>query len=381
MATDQLARVQIEVQSLAKPTPEILLAARNAIRNAPELQELFTQAKAEGWGADRLADSLNTRLREHLIDGDNAWDAAQYLADEFLQVGDSILLISKETGRAVAQLSEEDIYVPDLVSRETGNLRRPLPRIRPDLEGLIVEWQFARSKEKQVVQALAARVHQTELLRQEGDHRLLRATRAGREQIVTQLQEELPSLLGSATGVTRDFLNMFDFCTEAPSGAPIVSGGIRSFAKVIMTIADPLSVNLRHDPYTTLRGQLTSQWARDIARAVADLAHAHGLVTNGSIFDTLPPGFWVADPNTAMALRPLIALAVSGAKTALLQRVSELSLVIEPTSYLCKGREFLDRWEVAAEFHFSICVMGGSQNLLGYNFTDVPTTGLSVEVV
>jgi len=413
--SDKLATVEAKVNTLAKPVADSLLAARTAIRVRPDLQEVFKTAKAENWPPDKLADALYVRLPEYVLDAENLWETCLYLADEFFQFGKEgkTLIVSRETGRALFTVSEKDIYVPEPVRRETGKMAvKPLPRLRPDLEGMIVQYEFSRGRDQRVLETLAKRVTQTEFLAQEGDNRLLRATRGGRKRIVDLLREDLPNLLPPPSGIAREFLDLLHFCelsevpVECVEGSGIKACGCDSTeehqegkcdayrfearASVITPVVDPLASNLRHDPYTLLKRQIASKWATEIATHLANTQndlwdHLRDDIVEASVLDSLPSGFWIADPNVAMAFREAASdkkvLPVPGVRTILLHDWSApvAYLCVDPDSYKCDSREFLERWEVAAVFSYTLYVKPGTFSV--YQLKDVPESGLSVEVV
>jgi hypothetical protein len=152
-------------------------------------------------------------------------------------------------------------------------------------------------------------------------------------------------------------------------------------AKVLMPVVDPLTFNLQHDPFTSLKSQIGTQWARDIARVLAAQVYGHGPVLEGSVFDSLPRGFWVASPNVAMALRDRRALVVPEAPSVLLRHDEgpAACILINPESFKCASREFLDRWEVAASLEFTLYI--DHRKASAYEFKDVPVSGVAVEVV
>jgi len=379
--TDKLAQIKVTVSSIAKPIPGSLMAARTAIRVCPEFQDVFKQARAESWPAEALADALFIRLPDYLEDTEDLWETCLYLADEFLQLGDQILLVSPETGMAIAKVSEKDVYLPAPVLRETGELAQPLPRLRPELEGLIVQWGFRQSKDQQVLQTLAKRVPSSALLTQEGDNRLLRATTKGRKQLVDQLRDELPTLLPPESGMTKEFFDLFRFCmfSEVPKGFEACPSAT-ALAHVITPVTDPLTFNLRHDPYTTLKRQITSQWSRDIARFLANFIYAKTEVIEASVFDPLPTGFLLANPNVAMAFRGRV-LPIAAVSSVLLHSQSApiAYLYIRSNSYTCNSREFLEIWEVTAECEFTFYLK--PETFSAYHFNDVPQSGVYAEVL
>lgn len=380
---DNLSTIDVSVSTLARPVSQTLLAARTAIRITPELQAVFRQARDEGWPASGLADALMTRLPDYLLDPQDLWETCLYLADEFFQMGAHTLLISAQTGQAIARITDDDIYVPAPVARETGELSQPLPRIRPDLEGLIVQWQFDRAQDQHIVQQLAQRLPTTELLAHEGDPRLLRATLDGRRRIAETLGSDLPELLQRVGGVGGELLKLCKFCTPDEVPAAYHSGGFQvGQARMIQPIVDALAFNMRQDPLTALRGQVGSQWVREIGAAIVRLAGAQGPALEASVLDALPGGFWIAEPNTALALRGKRVLPVSGSPTTVLHSwldVPTVCCTIRPDSYRHGSREFLGRWEVVATFEFAVHL--NPDAFTTYQLKDVPEFFTAAEVV
>ena len=389
---DFLAKVDVSVLTVARPVAGTLLAARTVIKSVPEIQALFRTARTHGWSAGELADSLYIELPQYLLDPVELWETCLHLADEFTQMGDSTLLVSRETGIAIARIQEDDIYLPAPVSRETedGSIRlaQPLPRIRPGLEGLIVQWQFDRARDKQVVQGLSDKLPTSQLLVQGGDGRLLQVTQGGRKKIVDRLRDELPTLLhGEVPGVSGQLLRLCKFGTVGgvPSGFVPCSPST-SLVRVVRPVLDPVATNLRQDAYTVLQSQIRSGWVRDIARVLSGNVHGInitlGEVQDASVFDTLPDSLWIADPNTAMALRGKLVLPVPGATPTLVHSWLDAPVAyicIREDSYSCQSREFLERWEVGASLEYTLHL--NPKAFTAYRLKDVPESGLSVEVM
>jgi hypothetical protein len=383
---------KIRVNTLAKPIPSVLLAVRTAIRVSPDLQQLFERAKNESWSSQTLADALYIRLPEYVIeDGELLlWDAALYLADEFLQLGDKLLLISKETGQVLARLTEADIYTPAPVARETEDgethLAQPLPRLRPELEALLIEQAFIQDRDKKLESLLASRANQTDLLKQDGDPRLLRATKGGRKAIVDRLREELPTLLlpPYGAGSVNDFLGLCTFVEDRTStgGTLLWSSPGTAYAKILTSVVDPLTFNLRHDPFTALKRQITTQWVRSIASTLFGLAYSHWTVQEVTLetakLDT--PGFWIGSPNVTRLLHPSLPIESIGPRFAikLQQQESVVFVHITSDSFRCESREFLDRWEVGASFEYTLAI--GSP-IHSFDVLDVVESGVSAELV
>lgn len=398
MPSDKLTRIAPEVRTLARPSPGPLISARHNIQRSPEAQALFQQAREEKWPAERLAEKLTPVLQgrvESQVPGDIE-QAAHYLADEYLQIGDALLLISTETGQALAKITEDDIWVPPPVPRQDGSMAQPLPRLRPELEGFLVEWVFNTGREAALTAALARRLPQSDLQRAEGDRRLLPVTRNGRKHIVEQIREALPTLIpDQCQGLTRQFFDHFEFRENDPEGLnPLLR--CTALARSVVPIADPKGFNLRHDHFTSVAARISSQWAREIARTLSIAVHRHydpppvsykalgrSLDIVGSlIHPAVSLDFWVADANTVEAFykaKPgITAFPVEGAlPTGLSGRVG--AIVINKASYTCGGREYVDRWEVAATVEYTLWL--DWEMLRALAVEDVPVSGLSVEVL
>jgi hypothetical protein len=340
MSTLETTQIAVTVDSLAKPVRDTLLAARAAIQASPNLQAIFHDVRAQDKPAGALADTLFTALQEVLTDPQDLWETCEYLADEFRQVGEHILIVSRETGKAIAKVSEDDIYVPQPVARETGHMAQPLPRLKPELEGLIVQWQFTRGRDQRILETLTQRSSTTELLRQEGDPRLLRATAAGRKHLVELLEQTLPGLWGEQQqGVVSEFLRL---CSIEPLASQ--SANHTASARIVTPVSDPLAMNVDHDTLGSLKHRILGQWVRGIAQLVAQLVHeAEPVPTN----DSLPTSLWIAE--RFMPGRRV--LPVPGAKPTLLNesKTPIVRICIDEGSYVCRSREFLDRWEVGAD--------------------------------
>lgn len=309
---------------------------------------------------------------------------ARYLADEYQQIGDSLLVISKETGQAIAKLGEEDIWQPPPVPREGSTaLAQPLPRMRPDLEGFLVHWTFERARDARLEQALAARLPQNELQRQEGDRRLFPVTRAGRKRIVEEVRAKLPTLLPKdCSGSSTLFLSHFTVQTEEPQGTvlePLLRCVARS--RDFQGIQDPRTMNLHFDRTIALSRHIANEWVREIARTLSTAAREHfkpwGKPCDELVDDDFQgTSLWVAEPNTAhvIAQKALLrTVAVEGAFPTGFRKLSDGDvgvIVLHPDTYALASREVFDRWEVVAMVEFTLWVDWRALRTL--NLTDVP---------
>ncbi len=376
-AGQELERVLPEVKTLARPTKGPLLAARHEIKRSPKLQALFSKARKEHWPATQLAEEAAPVLGA-LLEGSEAEmrEVALYLADEYEQVGDAVLIVSTVTGKAIAKITDADIWQPAKVPRHSGNLAKPLPRLRPDLEGFLVQWVFDQDREQRLLATIAEKVPQTALVREEGDRRLQPLTRAGRASLVQELGDALPTILEAVQGASRAFLDRFELRSEPPTSAklnPLLK--CTAFGRVVTPIADPKTFNLRYDRLGAMAAQMGTSWVREMARTLALGSSENERVRVTWPFDT--PGLWVGGPDLAQAFGLHRALVVDGAPATVVRPEAGV-IVIDSASYACRDRELFDRWEVAAAVEYTLYV--NWQNVVTFDIEGLPELSVA-EVV
>ena len=378
--SDKLEKIKTSVNTLAKPAPRDLLEVRALIKNHPELQEIFETAKKYDVSVQGLADQLYGALQDHMegVGEDRLWDICLYLSDEYFQIGDDILIVSTETGESIARITEDDVYQPPPVLRESGELATPLPRLKPEIEAAIVKGQFQKGKDERILQALATRAKSTDLLKEVGDPRLLIATSKGRKQLSERLKDELPELFEDYTGVSRTLL---DACVFLPEGEMPLEDCYHSFftlsSRILTPIADCLTVSLRHDAYASLRRRTAGQWARGLGQIISSLAHQDE-PERTKLDDPHPEGIWVAGPDVARRVKGR-SLVVEGVAPTLVHSTPVAYISLHPDTYECQSRELLSRWEVGAEVSGDIYVC--REAVTSYVFTDLPEEEFVAEVV
>jgi len=360
-------RLNPEVQTTANPERDWLLQLRCEINSDANLQEIFAGVKA-GQSPEDVAKAASSYLTEkwegHVRE---AYEAALYLANEYDQLGQGIHLVSTETGRIALTIGEKDIWQPPDVPREGGGMATPLPRIRPDIESVLVTWTFENSREQDIVRALAARGHQTDLLREEGDPRLLIATRAGRRSIVQGLVDFTPTTLLEAVGGTAGaFLRHLDLRTTEPVGTALeaLSGTVTARSK--MTIADQTTVNLHHNRARTLQGALTQGWVREIARHLTHEVQKRSSPVGQIMASELRPEhlgdlawFWVAPPelvSTIQNLRPNCTILPSEGAALVGFLKPKVGALVVPGEFAAEHHERFDQWEVATHLAYQLWV-------------------------
>jgi hypothetical protein len=350
-------QIEPTVISRASPDSADLLQARADIQSHAELQALFVSHK----GA-QLVDHLTTALRKIWPTGvGDPAATAQFIADEYEQIGPTgIHLISTETGRIAAVIREEDIYQPDMVPRESGNMARPLPRIRPELEAAIVTWFHDKDRDKAILEALAKRGHQTALLREMGDPRLLVATKRGRRHIVTELGKLDPQLLLETTGGTAGaFLRYFEFgLPPVETTLTHLSGTVST--RSVMGVQDPTTTNLHHNRAASLRGALVQGWVREMAAIITRAAHGEQASTllDMRTATTLPGDFWVAPPDMVRPFRKLnskvVVFPVEASKPTVVD--GKLGYLKVPPAFEAFNLDVFDRWEASTVLDFEMWV-------------------------
>ena len=368
----QTLEKRLDPQVLSNATPEIefLLQARADVTSDELIQALFREELDDEQLVNQLTARLITRWRGH---EEQAREAAQYLVDEHRQLGEGIHLVSSETGKVVVTLTEDDIWQPDLVPREGGGMAQPLKQIRPDLAAYVTTWTFDRSREAQIVAKLAARGHQTALLREEGDPRLLVATRAGRRHIVESLARFRPDeLLRALGGTSAAFLNHFELTTEDAEGEPSFRGTVNS--RSVMNIQDQTTVNLHHNRPATLQGALTQGWVREVARRL--ITHAAGAPRLTSVEprrltrDLLQcADFWIAPPEVLVWVRrvnPGVVVLPVDRITHMVGLVQARAGTLKvPAEFGLNSREMFDRWETTTELEFALWLDSSAITVIG----------------
>lgn len=381
-------RVEVDVLTKANPLSSVLRQTRVAVQNSPSIRALFIQSKEEGWAATRLATEMTVAL-EAAFPGEHpeVAEAATFLADEYQQLGDSILLISADTGRALAKITEADFYQPAPVPRESGNMVVPARRLRPELEGFIVQWVFDRASDNKQAEAFLATLPQTQLLREQGDPRVLFSTREGRQTIGSQIKEHLPSLLPTYCGGSpRSLFNFLKIGAPPPEGF-VSLGKFPSYGTASFPLLDRKTRNLRHDVLAASLATTATGWARGLALHLLLSAKDHSgpavsLADLRRMADEAR--LWISSANASIALQRTGTKAdvftVFSIDTLLLG-VSEPFgyLDIDPTSYESKTREIFGRWEAVSSFQATLWVDWAKIRVV--SLQAVPSTGHITEVV
>jgi hypothetical protein len=370
------------------------------VQHDQKVRATFQQAKKEGWTPEKLAGAITPTLEEALeCEPEAAIEVAQYLADEFFQLGDAVLLCDRTTGRALARISDADMYQPPPQRREGSEaLATPLPRLNPNLEGFLVSYIFEEARDRQMVEAIQARLPQTDFLREVGDRRLDAVTRVGRIRVADRVRETLPDILATVQGAGRAFLDLLRPIDSATDPHAVVLcpplPRQRAETRGQQNIVDPRAMNLRFSWEATLRARIAAGWVREIAAQVVNegrahiqqdrqVAVAHPMLTLAHV-EGVP--LWVGDPATCNAIRrtfpqtvhaPIILPCTplfSGA-VGLSDATALGCLLVHPDTYSFSTRELNGRWDMIAQMEYTLFIDWSHVRYL--TVTDLPVEGIA----
>ena len=382
------ASLDIEVVSEANPDPSLLRSIRYLLQQNEGLRQVFADAQLEGEaGGSRQVDRQRLLgLLSEAYPHEGLDQVAEYLSDEFEQIGEGVLLISPETGKAVARVSTDSLYEASAVPRESGNMIERGLRIRPEVEAYLAYWSFENNRESDLRRGVIARLNQTDLQREEGDPRTLVLSKAGRRTISQQVHDSIAATFQNPNGPAKALLEYFpvgkDSCSFSDRCTPLK---VLPWSRVRRRVQDQLSVNPRFDALTATLASVTSSWARSILGTLLEEAASRPLQWEPEDLDEVTEnhcgGIWVCEPNLARALmgKGYRVFPVTGPPNVAVQLFRKVGyLEFDESKIGTNHRELHDRWTVesATEVTLHIC----------WEFFDtIPilgdfTSGISVEV-
>lgn len=374
------------VHTKADPKTDLLLQIRAIVSREEELKELFTRFRSDSMSVEWLRDHLATRIAPVIsldCEFQDVVEACLYLADEYNQLGEGYFIVSTDTGKVTAVLTEDDLYNPGKMARHSGEEVQGLQHIKPGKATMLTTYHHQKAKEEELLAKLAAKHSTTALLREDGDKRLRIATRGGRKDIVQELAGDDPrELLRRSSGTTGMFLRHFPLVDEPPKGDfEVIEGGaaFRSTLKV----QDPLSMNISHNRLGTLRGAAPQGWVRDICRQLSErtFRSRRGFPLDAedlSFGDLDGVDLWIADPNAyklMLQIHPTVkAVPVEGVSPISLN--GECGYLVVPSEFTVESSERFQRWEVVANLSFKLYVNKDAISVL--NLIDVPQDAVKV---
>jgi hypothetical protein len=383
------ASLEVEVVSSANPDPNLLRSIRLILPQNEQVRQVFLDAQAERDldAPVRIDRQRLFGLLHEVYPHAEIQDVAEYLADEFEQIGDGILLVSSDTGKAVAKVSEDSLYEAAPVLRESGNTVERGVMIRPDVEAFLIYWSFEQEREKGVRSQSLARLNQTDLQREEGDRRTPILSREGRKSIAQGVQDSVAEAFKKLCNKASTLSLVDYFPVGGSMDEPCTPLKIILWSRVQRKIQDQLTINPKYDPLTATLSAVTSSWKRSIASTLLKEATSRetswpvaGL--DAAIDDHGMGGMWFCEPNLARALldRGCRVFAAPGPPNLALHLFRQSGyLDLDEEKIGTNNREVNDRWtiESAAEVTLHVC----------WDFIDIVpilgdfTSGVSVEVV
>ena len=363
-----LKKVQLNVASTVDPNAKALLVARELVRQSPELQEVFTEDHID-------QEYLLTRLTD-LLEGDelqsHMTQVAKYLADEREQLGRRILVVSPETGKAIAALDEGDFYQPNMVPRESGSMVQPLVQLKPEIASFIAHNVHEEAREREVLNKLMAWIPPKVSLGQVQQRSRL-ATRAGRDLVAAEIHSRLPGLIAAATGIAGEFFRRFPLGAGGEGLDPL---SVDVSARVRMGVQDGTTLNLHYDMIAASSAVVTAGWARGLGRVI--LANAAPWV-QGEVSSMEGEGLFIASANTVGSIRgrTLVVDGPDGVAVWLPATHDLEAGALEVGDYQTRWRDVHDKWTLEAFLVGSLHLNWAK--LRAYRITDVALHGVVVE--
>jgi hypothetical protein len=369
-------KVNVRVLSRADPDSGVLRRVREKIQQNSNLSNLFANRNVD-------VSELTKLLTEELPLDEGVGEVAQYLADEYAQLGDGILMISTETGRAIAKLTEEDFYQPAAVPREDGRMVERPPAIKPEVESFISMWRFEDQFEQRVRERILSRITQTEGLREKGDPRLLATSRGGRRELAGRIEQSIPSLFENPKGVVGDFLQYFPIGTRPESEQGYTRIRVNPSSIHRKSTQDPLAINLKYDPVTATMAVIATSWVRVLASSILESRDLSPRLTPlEEAVRGRTDGLWIAEPNLATALQKngCRTLAVPGPEYLAIHVLAPAGILEMPLlEFGIHSREMHGRWTVEAVTEATLWLTLGT--ISTFRIEDINPSGVSVEVL
>jgi hypothetical protein len=389
IVTSDSASLDIEVVSSANPDSSLLRAIRHLVPTNESIRQVFIEAQEESdAGGSRQVD--RQRLLVVLSDAyphEGLDQVAEYLADEFEQIGEGILLISPDTGKAVARVTSDSLYQASPVPRESGNMIERGLMIRPEVESFLAYWSFEREHEAGNHSQVIARLNQTDLQREEGDPRTLVLSRNGRRAIAQMVQDSIGSAFVNPNGPAKYLLEYFPLGGDSfPLSSSCTPIKVVPWSRVRRRIQDQLSVNTKYDAFTSTLASVASSWSRSVLSTLLEKAASRPLQLEPEDLDDLldgrSGGVWVCEPNLARALmgHGCRVFPVNGPPNVAVQLTRESGyLEFDDSKVGTNHREFHDRWTVESAAEVTLHVYWDFINT--FHVLGDFTSGSSVEVV
>jgi hypothetical protein len=340
-ALTEIASRQIE--TVAPAPPKVLLSdARYLLRTSEQAATVL-----EGCGGD--VEALETAMSELLSDLCDA-DMAEaqyrmlcrYLAEEHAALDGSLALLCPQTGQAIIKLVPTDFYQPE-VRREDGSITKGEVRLRPELEGALIEHISTQAHEIKIRdERLVSLVHTPLTMALKRDRRVAMLTHSGRLELIRWLESEEP--FDFATGPAAFFLSHLGIAGEGGESSLQTNKTLRIEGELVASfscdVSDTRVVNLRFDWRTHFAASLANQLAMNLASQVGKLAEFRGRQLQ-------PPLLYVGAPDRKDDWR---CLPVTDVSYGLMAPLGDLELGKAEFAHI----ELFGKWEVTMKRSFTL---------------------------
>jgi hypothetical protein len=344
---DLASKLQVSVNTTAKPSPAALLFARTIIRQHGEVQEAFDASTVD-------REYLTTTLRSYFPaeEAHGIPDVVAYLADEHEQLGSGhTFIISHETGLPVAKLTAEDFYVPAPVPREDGRMVDRGPQIKPEILAAITLHYHDKARDTSLEDFALSRQPKG-LTLGAAKRQTMVVTKAGRKSTAAQIHDQLGSLISNARGIAKELFDFFpdlpemgDFSDVDPLWVDQLWAKTFDWVATIKRgVQDSHTSNLRFDSVSQATSSVTTSWARSLGYDLLSYASYKSArqhkMSGGGDLDKV--GLYIAGPETSKQIRgrTLVVNGPEGLALYLSQPVGHLSI----RDYLTENRDVHDRW-------------------------------------
>ena len=377
-----------EVITSANPQPDLLKLVRALVQNNSDLKEVFKKARESKSSVDE--GTLFEKLKSRLSVGDvDLKEVVSYLSAEYSQCAenDVVILFSTSTGKAVARITEKEIYTPKPVPREGGGMASRLPEIRPEVKAYILSHIYETENDQRVLALLQERSVQTELLKLEGDPKLLPYSRDGRRKFEKALENLLPEVLKESTwspkGVAKKFLDLLTVVThklDLPKDGKYKPMEVHLEGRFKRNLLDQTAGNLKFGGIEPAMLSIFTDWVRNLGSEMLENSNAPRKVAMADLLGMADQDLFVAQPDVAVGI-PFDTLAVFTYGTAnclaLQGPIGYLEVLPETTQV--KSSEVHDKWTVFGTVKATLWVDWSKVRVL--SVTDAPVTGVHVDVI
>jgi hypothetical protein len=333
----ELARkVQVDIVTTSDPNPAALRFARLCIQQHQDVAEAFSEGTLD-------KEYLGAALCRYFPEDElcHVGQVVQYLVDEHEQIGGDgvIMLLNPTTGKAMARLTSEDFYVPAPVPREDGTMVKRTLQVKPELLGLITQYQHDKGRDDSLQETMLSRI--PTLLPEVAKRQTLFVTQRGRKEVASLIHERLGGIIEGAWGIAKALFDDFPRVAEPLPDGPW-GRDFELTAESKVGVQDLLSRNLKFDPVSGATASIATGWARLIGVELLSYATTFGDSLWASEEELSQEGLYISGPETSKKIlgQTLVCSAPEGIAVYLTGPVGNLYLRDYETQY----REVHEKW-------------------------------------